>query len=139
MSGASGTLTTMDEVNRQDDPLTMMDARAFLDGVSRRQRVRFGAADSRLRCTIGRSHTVHTVVDAEWIGGVPILVPACRIGISGWNLDRMHPTSEPASCRRAACQSTAATAHRAAPSTKPAPRHRSPVGEQQQLLLDLSA
>lgn len=96
------------------DPLTLMDARAFLESLSERQRVQFREANVR----IGNGRTVHAATTIEWYGGVPLVVPACRVGISGWWLDRLHPSYGPVTCGRAACRASAGA-------PRWAPRHAS--------------
>lgn len=101
------------------DPLALMNARLFLEGVSAQQRALFGEdPDHRLHCRIGRSRTVHPVKEIDWLGGVQLLVPACRVGFAGWRLDRMQPVDNPdpdTFCARPACRAELRSAHRAAP------------------------
>lgn len=94
---------------KQPDPLTLMDARAFLEGLSDRQRVQFRDANVR----IGQGATVHAVTTIEWYGGVPLVMPACRVGVSGWLLDRMTPSHGPVTCGRPACRAASGAPRRA--------------------------
>jgi hypothetical protein len=128
-------------VPKEADPLALTTARAFLVGVSEMQRVVFGEGANQLNCVVGRSHVVHALVEVVWLGGVSLYVPACRVGFSGWQLDRLHANSADITCGRAACQAAAKTAHRAAPLTDSAASRRAltKTGVQGQLPLDLSA
>ncbi|GAA0591627.1 hypothetical protein GCM10010174_03350 [Kutzneria viridogrisea] len=121
------------------DPLELTSARDFLTAVSKRQHQQFGSdPQTRLHATIGRSTTVHAVVEASWLGGVQLLVPACRVGISGWRLDSLHATDVQVTCRRPACRAAASTAHLSAPRTSSTAR-RERVAVQEQLQLHLTA
>jgi hypothetical protein len=137
----------MSVVTQVADPLTLMDARSFLDGVSERQRARFITEAGRLmNCRIGKSRKVHPVIEVEWLGGVRLLVPACGIGLrpDAW-LTVMHETTEaadgPHGCMRYLCKAMASTNHRAAPPTGAAAQrlHQPPDRVQGQLPLFLSA
>jgi hypothetical protein len=137
----------MSVVTQAANPLTLMDAQSFLDGVSERQRARFTGEGRLLNCRIGRSRKVHPVIEVEWLGGVKLLVPACGIGLrpDAW-LEIMHETDEladgPWGCQRFACKALASTHHRAAPLVGAAANrllHQSPGHVQGQLPLFLSA
>src|SRR5690606_42040541 len=104
------------------DMLKLMDARAFLESLSERQRVQFREANVR----IGNGRTVHAATTIEWYGGVPLVVPACRVGISGWWLDRLHPSYGPVTCGRAACRASAGA-------PRWAPRHASVRSEERRV------
>jgi hypothetical protein len=80
------------------DPLALVSARAFLHGVSDQVRLRFQGKNGR----IGRSGKVHALVESDFFGE-SVLVPACRVGVSGWRLDRLKETDAEISCRRNAC------------------------------------
>lgn len=130
------------QVSGGGDALRAIDARTWLNGVSERQRRLFGSESNRRNCVIGRSGTVHAVVEAEWLGVAEVLVPACHVGISGFDLTRMKATHKLVSCGRAACVAAAKTAHRAAPTVagqKPLPLPDDWVEGQYELVLDLTA
>jgi hypothetical protein len=131
------------QVQPSGDALRLIDARTWLDGVSARQRELFGkTTEKRRNCVIGKSGTVHAVVEAKWLGVAEVLVPACHVGISGFDLTRMRATHKYVSCGRAACVAAAKTAHRSAPSMggeKPLPLPDNWVEGQYELVLDLTA
>ena len=47
-----------------------------------------------------RSNTVHVVDWATGIGGIAWPVPACRVGVAGWELDALQPTRHDVTCGR---------------------------------------
>jgi hypothetical protein len=82
------------------DPLTLVSARTFLHGVSEEFVRRFrGGRNGR----VGPRGRVHAVIPATFLG-VDVMVPACRVGVSGWDFGRLHETSDEISCRRPACR-----------------------------------
>lgn len=137
----------MSVVSTSENPLTLINAKAFLDGVSARQRALFVAPDGTLMdCRIGRSRKVHSTVEVEWLGmGVSLLVPACGVGMrpDTW-MSTIHPADSRADgkhgCQRAACRAHARTSYRAAPLSGAAARRLdTPGGVPNQLPLFLSA
>jgi hypothetical protein len=80
------------------DPLALVSARAFLHGVSDQVRLRFQGKNGR----VGTRGKVHALVESDFFGE-SVLVPACRVGVSGWRLDRLKETTDEISCRRNAC------------------------------------
>lgn len=77
--------------------------------------------------TIRRNTTVHAVAWTKGIGDVEWPIPACRVGVTGWELDALHPSKEGVTCLR--CLRSAAARRAAAP----------PVPQGRQLALDLIA
>jgi hypothetical protein len=73
------------------DPLTSM-----LSAVARRAESQFRGRN----LTIRRSTVVHAVAPSRWMAGVDLPAPACHVGVSGWAVEDLHPTSEPVTCRR---------------------------------------
>ena len=105
------------------DPLALMDARAFLEGLSERQRTQLRGANVR----IGNGRVVHAATTIEWYGGVILVVPACRVGVSGWRLDRLTPSYGQVTCQRGRCRS-------AVGAPRSAPRYAAPRAAVQQAL-----
>jgi hypothetical protein len=50
--------------------------------------------------TIRRSRAVHDVAQSPWIAGLQLPTPACRVGVGGWSIDDLHPTSSDVTCLR---------------------------------------
>ncbi|MCO1581240.1 MULTISPECIES: hypothetical protein [unclassified Crossiella] len=73
------------------DPLT-----AVLQAVATRTCAQF--ADRNL--TIRRSRVVHGVAPTKWMAGVELPGPACHVGVAGWAVEDLHPTTRPVTCRR---------------------------------------
>jgi hypothetical protein len=73
------------------DPLTSM-----LSAVARRAENQFRGRN----LTIRRSAVVHAVAPSRWMAGVELPAPACHVGVSGWAVEDLHPTSQPVTCRR---------------------------------------
>ncbi|HEV7979559.1 hypothetical protein [Amycolatopsis sp.] len=73
------------------DPLTSM-----LSAVARRAENQFRGRN----LTIRRSTVVHAVAPSRWMAGVDLPAPACHVGVSGWAVEDLHPTSQPVTCRR---------------------------------------
>lgn len=53
-------------------------------------------------CRVGRSTgaAVHAVRLVRWVGGVEVPAPACHVGIGGWDLSALEPSTQPVTCRR---------------------------------------
>ncbi|MBP2477691.1 hypothetical protein JOF53_006563 [Crossiella equi] len=73
------------------DPVT-----AMLSAVASRATAQF--TDRNL--TVRRSRIVHAVEPTPWLAGVELPGPACHVGVAGWALEDLHPTTEPVTCRR---------------------------------------
>ncbi|MCK2244541.1 MULTISPECIES: hypothetical protein [unclassified Crossiella] len=73
------------------DPLT-----AVLQAVA----VRTARQFEERNLTIRRSRVVHGVAPSKWMAGVELPGPACHVGVAGWALEDMHPSTRPVTCRR---------------------------------------
>jgi hypothetical protein len=49
---------------------------------------------------IRRSRVVHAAATSKWMAGIELPAPACHVGVAGWAIEDLHPTTEPVSCRR---------------------------------------
>ena len=78
--------------------MALVDARSFLHGVSEQVHRRFRGMNGQ----VGSRGKVHALVPVDFFGET-ILVPACRVGLSGWSVDRLQETSAEVNCRRSAC------------------------------------
>jgi hypothetical protein len=68
----------------------------LLSGVAASEAARF--RDRRL--VIRRSRVVHDLGWLRWMAGVRLPSPACHIGVAGFALEDLHPTSDPVTCLR---------------------------------------
>ena len=73
------------------DPLT-----GLLSVVAGQAAARFEAANVLVR----RSRVVHAVAMSPWMAGTRLPGPACHVGVSGFALEDLHPTTESVSCLR---------------------------------------
>lgn len=92
----------------------------WLATLSHRCRTQFQGHNLQIR----RSKVVHGVDWAAGLGGQSWPIPACRVGLTGWSLDAIHPVTDPVSCER--CRHGDDT-----------PRAVHPVDDPDQLALDL--
>lgn len=59
--------------------------------------------DGGLNCRVHGSRVVHAVHRETWFaGGIEVPAPACRVGVAGFDLGALTPTTDPVSCVR--CQ-----------------------------------
>lgn len=57
--------------------------------------------DGGRNCRIHGSRVVHAVHRESWLGGeIEIPAPACRIGVAGFDLTALTPTTDPVTCVR---------------------------------------
>lgn len=68
----------------------------WLTTLSRRCHAQF----DRRNMAVRRSRTVHAVAWTEGIGGVELPVPACRVGVTGWDVESLRPVNEGVTCGR---------------------------------------
>ncbi|WP_020672877.1 hypothetical protein [Amycolatopsis nigrescens] len=68
----------------------------WLEDFSRRCRTAF----NRRNLTVRRSKKVHAVSWARGLGGFEFPLPACHVGVAGFDVDALHSTDEPVNCRR---------------------------------------
>jgi hypothetical protein len=71
------------------------------------------------------SAVVHAVHFERWLGEIRVPAPACRIGISGFDLAALTPTDDPVTCAR--CQHIPGRGGPAHPGTEQLPLWPAPV------------
>jgi hypothetical protein len=68
---------------------------AVLGGTAAWYRRRFAMRN----CRVGGG-AVHAVRMVTWVGGTQVPAPACHVGIGGWDLTALEPSTQPVTCRR---------------------------------------
>ena len=80
----------------------------LLAGIATQVIERFADRNARVR----GSSVVHAVHTERWLADIEVPAPACRVGVAGWDLSALVPTTDAVTCVRCLRTGAAGALHR---------------------------